>query len=80
MIELTLALLLILGFIVLTGGNGQSKKTKPPPPVEPTDRDLVVEEMVLERFGGAISSMTPAGRSHFIEQIKQLPPRDKSIK
>jgi hypothetical protein len=80
MIELTLALLLILGFIVLTGGTGQKRKTHPPPDIKPTDRDLVVEEMVLERFGGAISSMTPAGRSHFIEQIKQLQPRDKSIK
>jgi hypothetical protein len=78
--EGVLIVLFLLGIFFLFGGTGQKKKTHPPPDIKPTERDKVIEEMVLERFGGAISSMTPAGRSHFIEQIKQLPPRDKSIK
>jgi hypothetical protein len=78
MIELTLALLLILGFIALTGGNGQSKKTKPPPPVEPTKQDKAIVEWLWNQFGGAIATMTPAGKAHLIERIKN--PSDGSIK
>jgi hypothetical protein len=77
--EGVLIILFLLGIFFLFGGTGQKKKAHPPPAPTPTDRDLVVEEMVLERFGGAIARMTDAGKTHLIEQIRQLPPRDKSI-
>ena len=77
--EIPLIILFFLGIFFLFGGTGEKQKTKPPPLPRPTDRDLVVEEMILGQFGGAIASMTPAGRTHLADQIKQLSPKDKSI-
>lgn len=80
MIELPLIILLLLGCFFLFGGTGQKKKAQPPPMPKPTDRDLVVEEMVLEQYGGAIARMTDVGKTHLIEQIRELSPEDKPIK
>nr|WP_290224053.1 hypothetical protein [Trichocoleus desertorum] len=79
MIEIVLFILLIFGFIALTGGTGEKKKAQPPPP-NPTERDKAIGELILTQYGGAIASMSETGKVHLIEQIKQLPPRDKSIK
>ena len=79
MLGAALLILLVLGFIALTGGTGEKKKAQPSPP-SPTDRDKAIEELVLTQYGGAIASMTTPGKVHLIEQIRQLPPRDKPIK
>ncbi|MEP0872886.1 hypothetical protein NDA01_24010 [Trichocoleus desertorum AS-A10] len=76
--EILLLALLILGFILLTGGTGEKTRSQPPPPPEPTKQDKAIIEWLWGQFGGAITSMSDSGKCLLIERIKNAP--DRSIK
>lgn len=73
--EILLLVLLILGFILLTGGTGEKTRSQPPPSPEPTKQDKAIIEWLWGQFGGAIAFMSDSGKNLLIERIRNSPGR-----
>lgn len=69
---------LVIAFIWFFPKQSKAKAKELPPKI--SERDEAIEDLIWYQVGEPISRLSPAGKNHLIERIKQLPAREANKK